>query len=328
MRSRFFIGVLIPFAVMVLIFTGCGKKEGAVGKTDLLKFVPSNAIMVLNFNVSAFTQLEAFDKLVEEKEVKEAKEGKKLFENYKDFVAKTGINPKTDIHAVTMAVFGKFSQKAEDAVAVVNLKYDKDKLLAVMKEKGIKYTEESYKSTLLYKVEETDTADVAFCFVSDALMAFGKTNRVKQVADLAANEGDNFYKNTTLSAYVKKVKTDAILSFIMAIPEEVRNQPAQGVPIQVDYSKAETVYGFGNYKNDVYSLEIVVVSANEDGNKQTVNSLNQMKGMGAMAGPEIAELLNNLKIQASADDIKFSLSLSGALLNKLMDKAKGKAAGQ
>jgi hypothetical protein len=325
MRSRLFIGVFIPLAVVLAIFTGCGKREApTAGKIDLLKYIPAESVMVMNFNVAAFTKLEVFDKLTVEKEAKEGDVSKMPFKSYNDFVQKTGIDPKTDVHYMTLAMFGKLGQKGDDGVLVANLKYDQNKLLSVLKENGVNMTEETYKDSIIYKPENEAQKEMGFSFISDGLLAVGNQNRVKQVIDLAKNGEKDFYKNTLLSPHLKKLKTDAIVSFIAAIPEEAKNQQTQGVPIKVDMSKVEAIYGFGNYKNDVYAMEMVVVSKNEEGNKETVDSLNQLKGMGAMAGPEVGELVNNLKITASAEDITFSLSVSGALLNKLMEKAKGK----
>lgn len=327
MRSKFFIGVCIPLAVALVIFTGCGKKEApTAGKIDLLKYIPAESVMVMNFNVAAFTKLEVFDKLTAEKESKEEETGKMPFKNYNDFVQKTGINPKTDVYYMTLAMFGKIGQKGDDGVLVANLKYDQTKLLNVLKENGITLTEETYNDSIVYKPEAAADKDMGFSFISDGLLAVGKQNRVKQVIDLSKKGGKDFYENTFLSPHLKKLKTDAIVSFMFAIPEEAKTQQTQGVPIKVDMSKLEAVYGFGNYKNDVYAMEVVVVSKNEEGNKETVESLNQLKSMGAMAGPEVGELVNNLKITATADEIKFSLSITGALMNKLMEKAKSKVA--
>ena len=67
-----------------------------------------------------------------------------------------------------------------------------------------------------------------------------------------------------------------------------------------------------------------MVSHEEEANKQIVNMLNGIKGMGAIAGPEIAEILNEINLSSSADNIELTFSIPNELLKKVQKKAEEK----
>jgi hypothetical protein len=79
-----------------------------------------------------------------------------------------------------------------------------------------------------------------------------------------------------------------------------------------------------NYSGNAYSGEIALVCPNQDANNQLVTVLNGMKGMGAMMGPEVGELLGKINIAASADKVTLSFDIPEELLKKLQEKMKEK----
>ena len=96
---------------------------------------------------------------------------------------------------------------------------------------------------------------------------------------------------------------------------------------KADLSKAEVIVGQVDYTGSAWEGEIAVVCPNEEGNKQLVNALNGLKGMAAMGGPEVAELVNNINLSASADQITLTFSITDELIDKLKKKMEEKAKG-
>ena len=85
-------------------------------------------------NFEALVKLELFDKMVKEGEKKKVDKPGKIFKDYQDFVDRTGIDAKKDIHAIAIGLLGKIGSGSEPDVAVVALlEYNKDKLIKVLK---------------------------------------------------------------------------------------------------------------------------------------------------------------------------------------------------
>ena len=118
-----------------------------------------------------------------------------------------------------------------------------------------------------------------------------------------------------------------MVSFVFDLPEKVRKPQGEGTPFQVDLSKAEAVIGFIDYERDNWLGEIKLHSKDEESNKQIVTVLNGLKGMGALAGPEVAELVGNINLTATDEHIKLDFSVSNELLEKLKQKAAEKSKG-
>jgi len=322
MKKFFILSLALSLVLSGLLFVGCGESSATKGRLDLLTYIPNGAAGLVEFDFGRFAQLEIFDTLVKDNK-KEEVEKDAMFKNYQDFIDKTGVDPQKDIHGLVMAFYGdiEVGKGNQNMVAVANMNYDKEKLLNLMKEKGEKLTEEKYGEFTLYKTKKDD---MVLSFLSPNLATVGKSDVVKKVVDLFEKKGENIYKSESLKPFIKQFKDNSIFSFVFALPENMKKVQGEGSPVKVDLSKAEAVLGFADYNDDVLNGEIVVVSHNEEGNTQAVTTLNGLKGMGAMAGPEVAELLNNITLTSSADEIKLAFAISKGLMEKLKAKADEK----
>lgn len=332
MRKLSSIVVILFFLFFLLFINGCGDKTKITPKEklDLLTYIPEDASGIFSFNFEKFSKLEIFDNIIEEEKSTEDALSLKFFKGYQDFIDKTGIDPKVDIYTITVAVFGDIGMVNKDVVFLINSNYNKDKLLNIIKEKNKNVSEESYKEGTIYKIMFKKDETMALSFMEKKIIAMGKTERVKQVIDLFNGEGNNILKNKKMKTFIKKFKAESIVSFVLDIPDEVKKVQGeeQGSPFKMDLTKAEAMYGFVDYNNNLMTGEIILVSFNEEGNKQVVNTLNMFKGMGAMGGPEIAEVLNNIHISASSEDIKLTFSISNDLFKKLHKKIENQIKGK
>lgn len=315
------------FLLMALIISGCGDAAipGVTAKqTKLLDYVPVDAAGVMQVNFGKFAKLDLFDKMMKEKKESQEVDTKKMFENYEEFVAKTGIDPKKDIRSLTVAFAGEASLtaqagKSQDFAALIDLNYDKEKIMAILKEKGVKYTEEAYKDFTILTIEEESQDNMSVCFIDGKTIAAGKIEILKKVIDLVKGEGQSVLKNDKLKPYIDKFKADVILSFVFEIPEKDKKVQDSGM-LKMDLSKAEVIKGSFDYADKAFKGIIEMISHNEQANKDLANTLTGLKGMGAMAGPEIAELVNNIQITGSAD----RLSITAAVTDELVEKLKAK----
>lgn len=316
------------FVLTLLLISGCGEKAPTTaGGVNLFSLLPDNATGVVYMNFESLAKLELFDKMIKEAKEKKADKPGKVFKDYQDFVDKTGIDPKKDIHAVAIGFLGKIGSGAEPDVAVVaNLNYNKDKLLTALKEGEEKFTEEDYKGITIIQGVDEHGKDFALAFVNESIIAGGKIEGVKKVVDLSKGEGQNILANAKMKSYIEKFKSGAIASFVIDFPEE--GKKVQETPMfKADLSKAEVIVGQVDYTGSAWEGEIAVVCPNEEGNKQLVNTLNGLKGLAAMGGPEVAELVNNINLSASADQITLTFNITDELVDKLKKKMEEKAKG-
>ncbi len=320
--------LITVFVLTLLLISGCGEKAPTTaGGVDLFSLLPDNATGVVYMNFESLAKLELFDKIIKEAEKKKADKPGKPFKDYQDFVDKTGIDPKKDIHAVAIGLLGKIGPGAEpDAVVVANLDYTRDKLLAILKKEEVKLTEEDYKGITTLKGVDEHGKDFMLAFVNENIIAGGKIEGVKKVVDLSKGEGQNILANAKLKSYIEKFKSGAIASFVIDFPEE--GKKVQETPMfKMDLSKAEVIFGHVEYTGSAWEGEIAVVCPNEEGNKQLVNTVNGLKGMAAMGGPEVAELVNNINLSASADQITLTFNITDELVDKLKKKMEEKSKG-
>jgi hypothetical protein len=332
MKKLSIVLIAVVFVLMVVISAGCGGDKAipvAKDQLNLLTLLPDNAAGIMQMNFSKFSKLDFFDKMIKGKKESGIDDAKKMFEDYQDFVAKTGIDPKKDIYSLAVAFAGEVSiaakdGKDQDLAAVINLNYDREKVMALLKETGTKYTEEAYKGLAILNVEGEGQGNMAVCFIDNKTIAAGKNEMVKKVIDLAKGEGQSVLTNAKLKPYIDKFKSGVILSFVFEFPESAKKVQDNGM-VKMDFSKAEVIQGSIDYDANSLTGVIEMISDNEQANKDLANTLNGFKGMGAMAGPEVAELVNNIKITGSADRLTLAFTISDELAEKLKTKMEEKA---
>ena len=328
MRKRFLILTIIVLLSTLLVVPGCGKKESAASgmEMDLFSLLPDNAMGVFSVNVKKLTSMEFFDKMIQESEKESADKPGKVFENYADFVSKTGIDPKKDIQAMVMGLYGKMGVGEPEVVFLVNINYNKDTLLKIIKEKGGEITEETYKDVAMFKIKDDKGKDMSFAFVSPTLIAGGNPALLNRVIDLHKGSGNNILAAGKMKEYLSKMKGGAIASFVFGLPDEVKKVHDSGM-FKMDLTKAEAITGYVDYANKTWDVELKMISYNEEANQQLVSTLNGLKMMAGAAGPEVAELVNNLTLTASSDSVKLSVSMTEELLEKLKTKIEERTKG-
>jgi hypothetical protein len=321
--------IITVLTAALLLTPGCGKKgpgEEAPGGVDLLTMLPGDAAGVISVNFQKLSGLEFFDKML--KEEKSEKPGE-LFKNYEDFVNKTGIDLQRDVFAMAVAVMGPLSGPSAagepDVVAVANLNYDKAKITALVKEKAGELKEEDYNGIQVFAFKDDQGKDMMFSFISDNLAAIGLPGDVKKVIDLSKGTGKSVRDNEKMKPFLEQMKAGAIISFAIEFPEDAKKKQEGGM-FQMDLTKAEAIIGFVDYADKNWNAVIRLLSRNEEGNQQLASTLNGLKMMGGAAGPEVGELVNQLNITASAEDIKMEVNISDELLEKLRKKMEEKAA--
>jgi hypothetical protein len=323
--------VLTLVFALLLVMPACKKKTpGRLSSEGALAMIPDGAVMLLAFDFQQFAELALFDKMLKDDWQKGPGPGK-VFANYQDFVQKTGIDLKKDVYTVVAGVYGELGSDTPQALGIINLKYDKEKLLGLLRQNNVIVAEDNYRGLGLYTLKSEDSKkDARLAFLNANNIAIGTETQVKLAVDLSQSSGKSVLKNAAMMKYVEKLKKDSMFWLAIGnIPDKFKNAPAGGM-MPVDLSKAEAFIGYLDYKGKTFSGEFQLLSQNEQGNKQIVDMLNGLKALGAMGSakePELGQLLNGIQLSSTAESIKLAFSLSEELMNKLSDKAKDKAKG-
>lgn len=330
-------GVVIVFSsvlVFVLVMcAGCGQ-DGSGGNKKLLSLFPGDAagIVSLDFkSLSSFIRKDIFDSIIKEAEKKKPGETEKNFD-YKEFVAKTGIEPHKHVHGIVFAFFEDLDRIAEkqgipDILILVNLDFDSEKLLSRIKEKN-KTTEESFNGFSL--LIDRENQNMAVSFLDAGTMAIGAPEILKKVISRFKQTDPPPLPDTGLTPYIKAFKPGVFASFALEIPGSARKLHEAGM-YQVDLSKAEMLSGHLHISGDTpittgaFSGRIELIRHDETLNKQLLTILNGVKAMAALGGPEAAEAAKHINLDADAEKVSLAFSFSTEIVEKLARMGPGGA---
>ncbi|MFC2164779.1 DUF3352 domain-containing protein [Acidobacteriota bacterium] len=317
--------ISIALLLVLFSFISCGKgekattpKAGSATPDDMLSLLPMNAKGVFFVNVNQAMSLEAAEKAIKE------------HENYKEleeFIEMTGIDPLKDIYYAAIALTGDLGKKEEKGVAVINLKYDKEKIVTLMKEKAaeeedVEIRETEYSGLTVYAVDEEDDEDISFTFLDNSNIVAGKDADVKTVIDISQKKADNIYKNQALSELLAKTNKDTLFWGAILIPAGAVDEATADNPMLSNLKDLKAATMNFDYKNMNVIAEIKLISTNAEKNEQIAKMLDGLKAMGGMMAtekPEIGELLSKIEISSSPEHVKIYASLPQDLLDKLKE---------
>lgn len=300
-------------------FTAC-KKEAAAPKAgtakaeDLLNLIPADVQGVIFVDVNRAMATEVANKMIQENE---------NYQKYQEFVEKSGIDPQKDIYYLAAGIAGELEGENQEGVAVINMKYDPETVLGLIKEKaaedGQEIQEEEYEGHTLYKTWE-EGKPMEFSFIDESNIVAGNEIHVKSVLDVLDKKKDNVFKNEALSAIIKKTNKDAMLWGAILIPADTMEKAASANPMMGALKSINAIALYFDYKNQIIIAEILAMGPDADSNRQVAEALTGIKSFGAMAAgekPEIGELLNAIQISSGEDHVKIYAEIPEELIQKL-----------
>jgi hypothetical protein len=313
----------LVFCLALFCSVSCGKKEGDAPKagtakaTDILNLIPVDVQGVFFVDANKAMSTEFVDNMIKDDE---------NYQKYQEFVEKSGIDPQKDIYYVAIGIAGDLEGENQEGVAVINMKYDADTIMGLIKEKAAEeeqeIEEEAYEGHTLYKIWQ-EGEPMEFSFIDDSNIVAGNEVHVKSVLDVLAKKKDNVFKNAELSAIIDKTNKDAMLWGAMLLPAETMEKAASSNPMMGALKSINAMALFFDYENKTIKAEIMAMGPDADSNKQVAEALTGIKSFGAMAAgeePELGELLNAIQITSGEDHVKISAEIPEALIQKLQAK--------
>jgi hypothetical protein len=343
----------IVVAAVLVAFVACGPKggvpvAGSATAEDMLAMFPKTSLGFVVVDINRAMQTEPANKMIADKDNNA---------QYLEFIKETGINPQQDVYLLAGAVMGDLQQPNPDGAVIVNARFNKDTLLAKLKEKGGEIKESVYEGITIYEIKEppkavaeekiegeegqattenetqeavtekpkTEAKPVYGAFLSDSNIALGTEGGVKSVIDVIKNKTENLFKNDKLADLIKQSKKDSMFWAAMAIPPEAAQKMTAGNPMLGSLDGIHSLLISFDYKNKAVLAEIKALTKDEAKNKQIAEFLTGLKALGGMAStekPEVGELMNKIVITSGADFVSINADIPEELLNKLGEDAK------
>jgi hypothetical protein len=314
---------VIPLVLLLVVFglSNCAKttapKAGSAQATDLLSLLPSDARGVIVVDVHRILQTPAGAKAIAENKNKA---------KYDEFVQASGIDPQKDVFYFVGASMGELGEKDMEGVGLVNLKYDKERLLAVLQKERGEMTTEEYGGLTIYKsTEPAEKKPVSGVFLDESNILFGTDVAVKKVIDVQQKKSDNVWKSESLSTLLKGMNTSAMIWGGISVPPEAMKEASSQNPMLSAFSDIRSVILSFDYRDSNILAEIKAMSPDEAKNKQMADALNGFKALGAGAAakePQLGELLSKIEIGSAGDHVKITANIPEALIQSLSQKMK------
>ncbi|HEK85958.1 MAG: hypothetical protein ACPLZD_07080 [Candidatus Saccharicenans sp.] len=291
---------------------------GSASGRDMLTLIPadSSAFLVLDWN--RLMGLSLIQKTIEEQP--DFNTYQKKFENFE-------LNPKKDVFFLAPVVAGQIKDLPKDLALLVNLKYQKDKLIPPDSGKGsslLNYQGIPY----LPFVEIEGQPVICLAFLDQSNLAIGSEKAVKKIIDVYTKKIPNILEDKNSRPYLKDIDFKALNFGLFQFPQDWWAKEISKNPSLKPWENVTHISSFSDYRNGSYWLEIKIYARDKGQHQKIAEMLTGIKALGlGMAGqaPVLGEVLNSLEITSSDRYVKVSLSLKEETLLKIKNTLKEKA---
>jgi hypothetical protein len=320
------LSLFLAVGLFCLLGAACGKKAaspqaGSAKGEDMLSLFPKDTRGLIVVDVHRIMLTEGAAKAIKDNEKNE---------KYVKFVQSTGIDPQKDVYYFAAAMTGNLDQKSPDGAAIVNLKYDKAKLLEMMKQERGEFTTADYNGLTIYQFPGgEDKKPVSGVFLDESNILAGSDAAVKKMVDVYQKKAENVQKNAEMTSLLKGMNTSAMVWGGVAVPPETMQKASSQNPMLGAFSNIQSLLLSVDYKDKAVLFELKAMSPDAAKNKDMADALNGFKALGAGAAakePLVGQLLKNIEIVAGSDSVKLSARIPDEVIQGLSEKAKAKKA--
>ena len=314
---------VIVLTVLVTVFIAAcggdkGLKAGSATGESLMKLLPEATRGVMVIDVARAVATTGTAKALEDEKARTA---------YEEFVKAVGIDPMKDVFYVVMGVTGPADAKEPDGAVLVNLRYEREPLLELVKGNVVEFAEEDYSGVALYKGRADDRTGRMACgaFLDDSNILVGTESAVKGVIDVYRKKAASMAGSVDLGRALKGVNKSAIAWGAMIVPPDLAGKAAEENPMFKVMEGITALTMSFDYRNRNLLIDMRTMGGTKDQNANLASTINGLKGLGAMmAGqePALGEALAGIEITSGADYVRLYATLPEELLQKLQKIAQ------
>ena len=347
--------------VAILILSACATQPEVSepsGEIDLFAYLPGPASVIgwVDFDSLRGSTL-AMSYLEDEELIGEADE------DLQEFIAKTGIDPRTDLKKIAMVAFeGEDGEK--EGVVIGSVNFDRDRLMTSLADSPTL----SYRDQTLYELEPDEweamgeehegeeaesegehgevwvegaeeTQSGYLVIINDQTLMMGSETGVKFALDTAAGERPKVRDDSAMNEMIMSLPTDDQIWIVAdneAWAEQLAEMPEEGaspVPIPLAAIEGVEAVTFAMHMSDAMRLRISGIAASEEDATMISQSMLGLMAMGKMmiqqAQPDLFNILDRgLLIDSDDRIINIEANLSAediATLRELAEERVGEA---
>ena len=326
MKKATSIGLIVLFAMFL---ASCAPpasiKAGSATAESLIRLLPKTTLGVIAIDIHRGMATASVSKMLQNPQAKE---------KYDEFVKLAGIDPKKDVYFVVMGLTATPNAMSQEGGVIVNLKYNKDNFLAIMKEKAPEFRTESYSGVTIYSnLDGSETKPeisrpTRAAFLDDSNILFGSEAGVKGIIDVHQKKAESVVKNAAMAGVLKKVDKSAMAWGAFSIPPDLIKKGIESTP-QLKVLEGVTALTMSfDYRLSNFIADIRTAGGTKEQNDNLASTLNGLKGLGAMLAaqePAAGDLLNAIEISSGQDFVRLYVSVSEDVMDKLGKAAQAKA---
>jgi hypothetical protein len=300
MRKFKILGISIIFALSSLI--ACAQmstvpKADSSSDEDMLRFIPKDVNAILFINFQRIVTIEALDRLIKEQMSNEMSQ---KFTDYQRFIEETGIDPLRDIFFIAAGTTGKLEEDQEEGFGIINLKYDKNRLLSWIRKKA-----------------------ASFSFINDSNIVAGNKSEVQSVIDVIQKKKENIHKNEVFSSLLPQTNREAMLWGGVVLPPESTKKISSKHPMLRIIESINAISVCLDYRDKNIIIDKKLMCSDEAKNQEMADSLNQLKAMGEVIQIQdfrLGDILNKIEISAEPGYVRIYASFPEDFPKNLIDK--------
>jgi hypothetical protein len=311
--STVFVCLIAGVAAGLALYSTMRVKASNPGLPELVAFLPADSQAVFGMNVRSFISSPAYARF-------EQKHGEQFGKDLSDFIASTGVDPRSDIDIIVAAGRAGPALHMRSGVVIAQGRFNSTAITKFIEARAVPAKVDYYGSTVLMVPEAGGTkVEKGITFLSESQIALGDLESLKAVLDIrrGANQS-NVLESPTLGPLLKTLNPEEMFWFAGDAASVLAKAPAN-TPLGGNISSIVNVVGTLNLGSAVAGT--ITVTARDEGAASKLADIGRgFVALGQLAGdqnPELAELMQGIGISRDQEKIKLRLNFPFELLEKL-----------
>jgi hypothetical protein len=278
-----------------------------------LDYLPATSKAVFGMNVEKFVASPGYARL-------EQKHGKTIANDLADFIAKTGVDPRRDLHYLIAAGSPEPDHRGS-GVAIAVGKFNTAGITTYIYNKTTPVKIE-YRGATVLLIEEGSRVDKGIVFLSESEIALGDLDSLKTVLDVRDKAAPGIMTNTTLAPLLRQLNPDEMFWFAGDAGTILAKAPKTGRFGDVA-SSIQDVAGTLNI-DEAVSGKIVATARDEESARKLADIARGLVALGQLAGDydaKVSELMKGVSVSQDKTRITLKVNFDLNLLEDL-DRAR------
>ena len=295
------------------LYSTVAVKASIPGLPEAVAYLPSDAQAVFGMNVKRFVESPIYARF-------EQKHGEEIGKDLSEFIAKTGVDPRRDVHYIVAA--GKHGNREDPSgVIIAEGNFDAAAITAFLSSKASPIKLDYEGATVLMVPEENGSKiEKGIAFLSEKEIALGELGALKSVLDIRGGKGDKVgvLENPTLGPMIKNLNPDEMFWFAGDAANILSKAPAN-TPLGSNISAITHVFGTLNL-TDAVDGTITVTAKDEASAVKLADVAKGLVALGQLASDqnaELADLVKGIGVKQVKDQIQLKVNFPIELLEKL-----------